>query len=127
MRRGLRSLEGLDVDHSIRSHVGFCLADGVCMHAATKPRDPEEWPGRGAALLTLHVGLWALTHAANFREGLTMVAEIGGDTDTYGAVAGGLLGARFGIEGIPSEWREVLMGHDVMVSLADQLYDLAHE
>lgn len=90
------------------------------------PRDPEVWPGRGAAELTLHVALWAFNVATDFRDGLTKVAMIGGDTDTYGAVAGGLLGAHYGIGGIPPEWREALIGGDKMEYLADQLYEMAH-
>jgi ADP-ribosylglycohydrolase len=39
---------------------------------------------------------------------LVDVVRVGKDTDTNGAVAGGLLGARDGIEGIPEMWREVL-------------------
>ena len=30
---------------------------------------------------------------------------MGGDTDTNAAIVGGLVGARWGIDGIPSEWR----------------------
>lgn len=91
-----------------------------------QPVDPGRWPERGAAMLTLRIALWALSHATDVRDGLTKVALIGGDTDTYGAVAGGLLGATFGIEGIPQEWRDDLKGYEVMISLADQLYDSAH-
>ncbi|KJZ71718.1 hypothetical protein HIM_08915 [Hirsutella minnesotensis 3608] len=42
------------------------------------------------------------------RDLLIDVVRIGGDTDTNAAVAGGLLGARDGEEGIPAEWREKL-------------------
>ena len=91
-----------------------------------EPRDPEVWPGRGAAVLTLQVACWALVRARSFCEGLTDVIGIGGDTDTYGAVAGGLLGARFGIAGIPSEWRDVLLGRHVMEALAERLFESAH-
>jgi ADP-ribosyl-[dinitrogen reductase] hydrolase len=119
-------LEGHDAQYSIKSHLGYSLADGICVNAAEIPRDPEQWPGSGAADLTLHIALWALINAADFRDGLTKVALIGGDTDTYGAVAGGLLGAKFGLEGIPSEWRQVLKGQGKMIEYADALYAIAH-
>lgn len=92
-----------------------------------EPKDPGKWPARGNAAHTLHVALWATLRAKDFRDGLTMVARIGGDTDTNGAVAGGLLGAKFGIQGIPEEWQKVLKGRDIMIDLADKLYTLAHE
>lgn len=100
--------------------------DHILTFPEEQPRDPEKWPGRGAAVLTLHVALWAFFTATDFRDGLTKVALIGGDTDTYGAVAGGLLGAKFGIQGIPTEWRNVLKGHDTMIKYADALYAMSH-
>lgn len=39
----------------------------------------------------------------NFLEGLQSIILQGGDADTNGAVAGALLGANFGVEGIPSQ------------------------
>jgi ADP-ribosylglycohydrolase len=36
----------------------------------------------------------------------------GGDTDTNAAIVGGLLGARWGAEGIPTAWRERVLGCD---------------
>ena len=91
-------------------------------------RDPEVWPGRGAAVFTLHVALQAFMTEGimSFHAGLTHAIVVGGDTDTYGAVAGGLLGARWGIEAIPQEWQEALIGREKMIDLADRLYALAH-
>lgn len=83
------------------------------------PRDP--WPHTGAVLITLHAALWALVTTSNFRDGITKVVALGGDTDTYAAVAGGLLGAYYGVEGIPQEWRDILIGREVMEGLADGL------
>ena len=34
----------------------------------------------------------------------------GGDTDTVAAIAGGLLGATYGVSAVPAEWRRVLHG-----------------
>lgn len=34
------------------------------------------------------------------------VANRGGDSDTNGAITGALLGARFGLKGVPPEWVE---------------------
>jgi len=35
--------------------------------------------------------------------------NLGDDTDTTGAVAGGLAGLYYGIEGIPNKWKETLL------------------
>ncbi len=56
---------------------------------------------------------------------MSAVIEAGGDTDTNGAVAGALLGARFGLGAIPQRWREriaeVRVGRAPMEALAEPL------
>lgn len=89
------------------------------------PEDPGRWPCRGAALFTLQVAVWALMTTSSFEEGIRKAIEVGGDTDTYAAVAGGLLGARYGVQGVPKIWSDTLLGGDVMFGLADQLYNIA--
>ena len=63
--------------------------------------DHERW---GWTVYTTRLGLGFLLRACNFRSGLEEVVRLGGDADTNGAVAGALLGARFGVGSIPPEW-----------------------
>lgn len=63
-------------------------------------------PNMGFTLLTLQAGLISLWRSPDFEHGLRAVVEAGGDTDTNGAVAGAVLGARFGIDAIPQRWRD---------------------
>jgi len=42
----------------------------------------------------------------DFREGVTLAGNFGRDADTIGAIAGAVLGARYGAESIPQRWRE---------------------
>ena len=60
----------------------------------------------GYTLLTLRTALTVWWRAEGFEEGLRAIVEAGGDTDTNGAAAGALLGARFGLQDIPSRWRD---------------------
>jgi hypothetical protein len=46
----------------------------------------------------------------HLQEALATAIGIGHDTDTVAAIAGALLGARWGVSGIPSEWRSTLHG-----------------
>jgi len=46
----------------------------------------------------------------------------GGDTDTNGAVAGALLGARHGKGRIPERWLKPLKAASELASLGEQLY-----
>lgn len=91
----------------------------------SEPREEEIWPNSGSVVLSFRVALWAALTATDFRDGITKAVSVGGDTDTYAAIAGGILGANFGVRGIPQEWWEVLRGRFVMESLALNLYNVA--
>lgn len=53
------------------------------------------------------IAVW-LQHPQDFRGAMQAVISLGGDTDTVGAIAGGLVGAGTGEEGIPGEWLDGL-------------------
>lgn len=46
----------------------------------------------------------------HFADALLRAVRAGGDTDTVAAIAGGLLGAKWGVSAIPSQWRRPLHG-----------------
>ena len=79
----------------------------------------------GYTLVTLRTTLAAWWAAESFEEGLRTIVEAGGDTDTNGAAAGALLGARFGLKSIPPRWRDDVArlreNRQSMVSIADML------
>ena len=49
-----------------------------------------------------------LTHPGDFRAAVSEVVRLGGDSDTTGAIVGGIIGAGVGLSGIPREWVEGL-------------------
>src|SRR5215218_5957924 len=79
--------------------------------------------GNGAVWPTLGQAVWALRNADDFAGVLRRVIDLGGDTDTVAAVAGGLAGAMFGIAGIPMRWTSVVYGR--VPGYADKRWDLA--
>lgn len=58
----------------------------------------------GYTLKTMSAGFWALQHAESYRDGILKIIHEGGDADTNAAVAGAILGAKFGYHSIPVEW-----------------------
>jgi len=72
----------------------------------------------------------SLRHLDDFREGVLMAVNLGGDTDTIGAMTGAILGAYNGFQAIPAEWLEKLenggKGRDYIISLAEKLFELYH-
>lgn len=49
--------------------------------------------------------------SSHYVDALNTAIRIGNDTDTVAAIAGGLLGARWGAEAIPAEWRALSHGY----------------
>jgi len=70
----------------------------------------EELPNTGWVRHTLESALWGLLTTSSFEEALVQVVNLGGDTDTAGAVTGALAGAAYGLEAIPLTWRQQLRG-----------------
>jgi len=90
-----------------------------------KRRQPPEIHGSGYVVRSLEAALWALYHGTSFREGCLMAVNLGDDADTTGAVYGQLAGALLGEEGIPVRWRIKLANHDLICSLAEEVYALS--
>ena len=79
----------------------------------------------GHTLIAMQAGLWAAVTPLGFEEALRQVVDAGGDTDTNGAVAGAVLGARYGASAIPQRWLEVIPQRGRVEGLADRLLALA--
>lgn len=73
----------------------------------------------GYTLATAQVGAWALLHSGSLEAGLIVVTNQGGDADTTGAVAGALLGAKFGANAIPKRWLGALLCKSELEGLID--------
>jgi ADP-ribosylglycohydrolase len=90
-----------------------------------KSRRPPEIVGSGFVVRSLEAALWAFWTTSDFREGCLAAANLGDDADTTAAVYGQVAGAVYGVEAIPSEWREKLALRETIESLADQLLAFA--
>lgn len=65
---------------------------------------PIDGPDQGFTLFTAGVALRVAGEAKPFEDGLREVVALGGDTDSNASVAGALLGALHGIDGLPPGW-----------------------
>ena len=63
---------------------------------------------------TIEAALWAFFSTANFKDGAIRAVNLGEDTDTIGAIYGGLAGAYYGYEEIPQDWREGIAKRDMV-------------
>nr|WP_245240584.1 ADP-ribosylglycohydrolase family protein [Paenibacillus peoriae] len=60
----------------------------------------------------------------SIRQILQQAANLGGDSDTIGAIAGGLAGIYYGYEGIPARYVESILIKDRFDRVISQLYVL---
>lgn len=128
--------------YAIRHAVLYGTFDGVREYVASMPSSgywtalldkaesgvPQDFPKNGWVVHALQTAWWALTHADDSGPGhlpaaLELCVRAGGDTDTTAAIAGGLLGARWGAEAIPRRWRDQVHGYPGLTG--DDLVDLA--
>ena len=79
----------------------------------------------GHTLLAMQAGMWAAVTPLDFEAALREVVEAGGDTDTNGAVAGAVLGARYGASAIPQRWLDCIPQRGRIENLAEALLALS--
>ena len=75
----------------------------------------------GYVLHTLEASVWCLMTTDNFKDAVLKAVNLGEDTDTTGAVTGGLAGLYYGFESIPQEWIIQLARFEDIEDLAQQL------
>ena len=80
-------------------------------------------PG-GHTVLTMQAGLWAATTPLGFEESLVALVNAGGDADTNGALAGAVLGARYGASAIPPRWTACIPQKERLADLGERLAGL---
>jgi hypothetical protein len=56
--------------------------------------------------------LFILMTSDSFEEAVTDVINLGGDTDTAGAILGAIAGAHYGVDAIPRRWLDGLQNRD---------------
>lgn len=70
----------------------------------------------GYVVDTLEAALWCLLTSTSYLETVLKAVNLGDDTDTVAAVAGGLAGIIYGLEGIPDNWLAQLRHKELLES-----------
>lgn len=112
----------LDGRIDVRAGVDLLPADrqgswlGWLAEAETGP--PSRFTPNGFTVTALQAAAAAIVHTPvsvtdpprHLHDALHSAVRIGNDTDTVAAIAGGLLGARWGASAVPTEWRDAVHG-----------------
>lgn len=68
----------------------------------------------GYVVYSLEASLWCLLKSSSYEEALLKAVNLGDDTDTIGAISGGLAGLIYGYESIPKNWIDTLRAKDLI-------------
>lgn len=74
----------------------------------------------GYVVDTLEAVVWCLLTTTSYRDCVLKAVNLGEDTDTVAAIAGGLAGIVYGAEAIPAEWLETLVRKDYILELCER-------
>lgn len=74
----------------------------------------------GYVVDALEAAIWCLLTTDTFDTCLLKAVNLGHDTDTVAAIAGGLAGLYYGYEGIPKEWLDVIKKRDYVEEMCEK-------
>jgi len=80
----------------------------------------------GYVIDSIEAAIWCLINTDSYKECILLAANLGDDTDTVAAIAGGLAGLFYGYEGIPKEWLEVIKRREWIEGLCQKFVTYEH-
>ena len=103
------------------------LADHENLHFYDRLRDLTQFSGlpskqiksSGYVVDALEAAVWSLATTDSFESALLKAVNLGDDSDTVGAIAGGLAGLFYGYRAIPSSWLEAVQRKDWIEKLCE--------
>ena len=76
----------------------------------------EEIKSSGFVVDSLEAAVWCLLTTDSYSECVLKAVNLGDDTDSIAAIAGGLAGIKYGFDTIPTDWLDALQAKDVIES-----------
>lgn len=76
----------------------------------------SEIKSSGYVVDSLEAALWCLLTTRDYSECVLKAVNLGEDTDSIAAIAGGLAGIKYGLDAIPKDWLDALQAKDVIES-----------
>ncbi len=89
--------------------------------------DRAEVRNSGWSVSTLQAALWAFENSKTFEDGMIAAVNLGGDSDSIGAVYGQIAGAYYGFDAIPERWMVKIKTADQVNSLIENLIQTKFE
>lgn len=83
----------------------------------------DEIKSSGYVVDTIEAAIWCLMNTHGYKECVLTAVNLGDDTDTVAAIAGGLAGALYGYDDIPQEWRDTLIKREYIEEMCERACD----
>lgn len=93
------------------------------MNGSYKTKTRDQISSSGYVIDSLEAALWAFYNTENFKDAILLAANLGDDADTVAAITGQIAGAYYGIDGIPTEWVDMITKKYEIIKLAEDLYN----
>ncbi len=81
----------------------------------------DEIRSSGYVVSTLEAAIWCLLKTISYEDCVLKAVNLGKDTDTVAAVAGGLAGLHYGYDAIPKEWLNIIQKKEYIQKLCENL------
>ncbi len=95
----------------------------ACLGREYTPMEEDDIKSSGYVVHSLEAAIWCLLETDNYRDCVLKAVNLGGDTDTVAAIAGGLAGAKYGWSAISREWLGTLLRLDYIEDMCERAYD----
>ena len=79
----------------------------------------------GYVLHSLEAVFWCFLNTTSYSDCVLQAVNLGGDTDTTAAIAGGLAGLYYGLDAIPTHWIQGVAKSEAILDLADRFAEHA--
>ena len=84
--------------------------------------DKADIKSGGFIVHSLEAAIWCVLTTDNYADCVLKAVNLGDDTDTVAAIAGGLAGALYGIDAIPQKWKNTLKRVTYIEDMCDDAY-----
>lgn len=120
-----KTLEYYNFDDSLNRYISTFSSINYPFKNSTLPvfLIGDGWTSEEALSISCYA---ALRFRDNFREAIIYSANHSGDSDTTASITGSILGTYLGVKAIPDEWINKLEFKDILIELADRLYNYIH-
>lgn len=81
----------------------------------------------GYVVDSLEACIWVLLQSENYKEAIIGAINLGEDTDTIGALTGGLAGIVYGIDFIPEEWKSKIARKEYLLDIIEEFSENKYE